>query len=65
VQTQIHRPLVAFAALVKISVFCVFAAFWLHGVVSPAGLTMVAPHLLLALVFVLWLRTPPTPTGAS
>ncbi len=54
-QPRIDRPLVAFAALTKASVFTVFLVFWLKGVVATLGLLMVVPHLVVAGLFVWWL----------
>jgi len=54
-QPQLDRPLVAFAALTKASVFTVFLIFWLKGVVATLGLLMVFSHLVVACLFSLWL----------
>lgn len=56
-QPHINRPLVAFAAITKASVFFVFLAFWLKGIVTTPGLMMVVPHLLVAGFFAKWLLT--------
>lgn len=56
-QPRINRPLVAFAALTKASVFTVFLIFWLKGVVATLGLLMVFPHLVVACLFARWLQT--------
>lgn len=55
-QPQIHRPLVAFAALTKASVFAVFLIFWASGVVTTPGLLVVFPHLVVAFLFAWWLN---------
>lgn len=54
-QPQINRPLVAFAALTKASVFGVFLIFWLRDVVTTLGLLFVFPHLVIASLFAWWL----------
>ncbi|MDX2044189.1 MAG: hypothetical protein SF097_23475 [Acidobacteriota bacterium] len=54
-QPQLDRPLVAFAAITKASVFTVFLIFWLKGVVTTLGLLMVFPHLVVACLFARWL----------
>jgi uncharacterized membrane protein YfcA len=56
-QPHIDRPLVAFAAITKASVFTVFLIFWLKGVVTTPGLLMVVPHLVVAVLFGRWLQT--------
>lgn len=54
-QPQINRPLIAFAALTKASVFGVFLIFWLRDVVTTLGLVFVFPHLVVASLFARWL----------
>lgn len=55
-QPHINRPLVAFAAITKASVFAVFLIFWLRDVVTTLGLFVVFPHLVVALLFAWWLQ---------
>lgn len=56
-QPQLDRPLVGFAAITKASVFTVFLIFWLKGIVTTLGLMMVVPHLIVAILFGIWLMS--------
>jgi hypothetical protein len=54
-QPIIHRPLVALAAIGKLSVFAVFVVLWLFGAAPGLGAIAAIGDLALAVVFVWWL----------
>jgi hypothetical protein len=64
-QPVIHRPLVALAAVGKLSVFAVFTALWLFGAAPGLGALAAIGDLALAAVFVWWLlgARPGAPDG--
>ena len=55
-QPRIDRPLVAFAAIGKASVFTVILVCWLLGEGSVLGVLAVSGDLALAAIFTWWLR---------
>jgi uncharacterized membrane protein len=56
-QPQIVRPMVAFAAIGKSSVFLVILVFWLLGEAPFRGVLAASGDLAFALLFLRWLRS--------